>query len=150
MFTARKVAAWLEKQPAVARVVYPGLASYPQRELAVKQLVDFDGDFAPGNMLYFELDPSKANAEELVDEIARSAYSVTLAVSLGHTKTLIELPASMTHSSYGGRGGGIRLSIGLESPSDIVDDLKNALAATSKAKSRAAKDGRAPAPAAKK
>jgi methionine-gamma-lyase len=54
---------------------------------------------------------------------------VTLAVSLGHTKTLIELPASMTHSSYGQGGSAVRLSIGLESPSDIIADLGAALAA---------------------
>jgi cystathionine beta-lyase/cystathionine gamma-synthase len=130
--TARKVAAWLEKHEAVARVVYPGLPSYPQRELAERQLRDFDSDFAPGNMLYIELDRARAEVEEFVDEIARSAYSVTLAVSLGHTKTLIELPSSMTHSSYGKSGGGVRLSIGLESPSDIIADLKNALSAVAK------------------
>jgi cystathionine beta-lyase/cystathionine gamma-synthase len=135
-YTARKVAAWLEKQEGVARVVYPGLPSFPQRKLAEKQLVDVDGDFAPGNMIYFELDARRVEAESFVDEIARSAYSVTLAVSLGHTKTLIELPASMTHSAYGKAGGAVRLSIGLESPSDIVSDLKNALAATRKAPAR--------------
>src|SRR6185295_3189501 len=117
-----------------------GLPSFAQRELAERQLRDFDGDFAPGNMLYFELDPARIEAEEFIDEIARSAYSVTLAVSLGHTKTLIELPASMTHSSYGKTGGGVRLSIGLESPSDIIADLKNALLATQK---KPAKNGRA-------
>lgn len=132
-FTAKKVATWLENQEAVRRVVYPGLDSFPQRELARRQLVDFDGDFAPGNMIYFELDEQCVDAEDFVDEIARSAYSVTLAVSLGHTKTLIELPASMTHSSYGQRGGGVRLSIGLESPSDIIGDLRSALEAVQRA-----------------
>ncbi len=135
-FTARKVAHWLEAQAEVARVAYPGLDSFPQRELARRQMLDFDGDFAPGNMLYFELDAARAQAEEFVDEIARSAYSVTLAVSLGHTKTLIELPASMTHSSYGqsggAGGGGVRLSIGLESPSDIIADLGAALRAVAR------------------
>ena len=131
-YTAKKVAAWLEKHPAVARVAYPGLASFPQRVLAERQLRDFDGDFAPGNMISFELDPARVDAEEFVDEIARAAYSVTLAVSLGHTKTLIELPASMTHSSYGKSGGALRLSIGLESPTDIIADLKNALEAVAK------------------
>jgi cystathionine beta-lyase/cystathionine gamma-synthase len=142
-YTAKKVATWLEKQAGVARVVYPGLASYPQRALAERQLVDVDGDFAPGNRLYVELDPKVVEAERFVDEIARSAYSVTLAVSLGHTKTLIELPASMTHSSYGKAGAGVRLSIGLESPSDIIADLKNALKATQKnAAKPLAKNGR--------
>jgi methionine-gamma-lyase len=64
-----------------------------------------------------------------VDEIARSATSVTLAVSLGHTKTQIELPSSMTHSSYGQAGAGVRLSIGLESPDDILADLRQAMEA---------------------
>jgi cystathionine beta-lyase/cystathionine gamma-synthase len=131
--SAKKVAAWLERQDAVARVTYPGLASYPWRALAEKQHRDFDGDFAPGGMIYFELDPERADAEELVDELSRSAYSITLAVSLGHTKTLIEMPSCMTHSVYGERGNGLRLSIGLESPSDIIADLKAALAATAKA-----------------
>ena len=135
-YTAGKIAAWLEKHPAVKRVAYPGLASFPQRKLARKQLVNFDGDFTPGNMLYFELDEARANAERFVDRIAAEAYSVTLAVSLGHTKTLIEMPSSMTHSSYGSDAasatkgapsGGIRLSIGLESPTDILRDLGDAL-----------------------
>lgn len=137
-YTARRVATWLERQEAVRRVVYPGLASFPQLELAERQMRDFDGDFAPGNMIWFELDPDRIDAEEFVDEIARSAYSVTLAVSLGHTKTLIELPRSMTHSSYGPIAAGIagersssavRMSIGLESPSDIIGDLRKAMQA---------------------
>jgi methionine-gamma-lyase len=134
-YTAKRVAAWIEHQPGVARVAYPGLASFPQHALAKKQLVDVDGDFAPGNMIYFELDPARVSAEAFVDSIAHNAYSVTLAVSLGHTKTLIEMPASMTHSSYGKSGGksgsGVRLSIGLESPGDIIADLAQAFDATS-------------------
>jgi methionine-gamma-lyase len=96
---------------------------------------DFDGDFAPGNMIWMELDPDRIDAEEFADEIARSAYSVTLAVSLGHTKTLIELPGSMTHSSYGthpaegSSRAAVRISIGLESPSDIIADFRRALQA---------------------
>ncbi|MFN0009890.1 MAG: trans-sulfuration enzyme family protein [Planctomycetota bacterium] len=131
-YTARRVATWLEKQDLVRRVVYPGLASFPQRELAERQMRDFDGDFAPGNMIWFELDSEKIDAEEFVDAIANSAYSVTLAVSLGHTKTLIELPGRMTHSSYpdgATAGSAIRMSIGLESPSDIQADLKAAMQA---------------------
>jgi methionine-gamma-lyase len=130
-YSALKVAGWLEQNPLVSRVVYPGLDTFPQKELARRQLVDFDGDFAPGNMIFFELDPARVEAEDFVDEIAANAYSVTLAVSLGHTKTLIEMPASMTHSSYtGGEASpprAIRLSIGLESPGDIIRDLESAL-----------------------
>ena len=134
--TAKKVATWLERQATVAPVIYPGLASYPWRELAERQHRDFDGDFAPGGMIFFELDPQRVSAEEFVDEISRSAYSITLAVSLGHTKTLIEMPASMTHSVYGAGSGGqaIRLSIGLESPRDIIRDLGTALDSVKKRK----------------
>ncbi len=130
-YTAGKVARWLQEQPAVAQVTYPGLDSYPQKELAQKQLRDFDGDFAPGNMIHFALDSATVDAAEFVDAVAEEAYSITLAVSLGHTKTLIEMPESMTHSVYGEGGGfqGIRLSIGLESPTDIIRDLEDGLAA---------------------
>lgn len=137
-YSAQKVATWLEGQPAVARVVYPGLESFPQKELARRQMVDFDGDFAPGNMIFFELDPQKVEAEDFIDRIAAEAYSVTLAVSLGHTKTLIEMPSSMTHSSYASKEAtgarSIRLSIGLESPGDIIRDLGTALEAVGKKK----------------
>jgi len=138
-YTAQKVATWLESHAAVRRVVYPGLKSFPQRDLALVQLRDFDGDFAPGNMIYFVVEPDLIDALDFVDEIASSAYSVTLAVSLGHTKTLIEMPASMTHSSYtdehaptAEHRSAIRLSIGLESPGDIILDLEDALAAVAK------------------
>jgi methionine-gamma-lyase len=127
-YTAKKVATWLEAQEAVERVIYPGLESFPQHELAQRQLRDFDGDFAPGNMIYFSLDPARIDAEEFVNYIAKYAYSLTLAVSLGHTKTLIEMPGSMTHSVYGGQAGNhVRLSIGLESPADIIRDLTDAV-----------------------
>ena len=127
-YTADKLARWLEDHPTVTRVSYPGLESYPKRELARKQLCDFDGDFAPGNMIYFEFDPERVLAEEFVDTIAHDAYSLTLAVSLGHTKTLIEMPTSMTHSSYGGEGpAAVRISVGLESPGDIIGDIEAAI-----------------------
>ncbi len=141
-YSALKVAGWLEQEARVSRVVYPGLDSFPQKELARRQMIDFDGDFAPGNMIFFELDPHRVEAEDFVDEIAANAYSITLAVSLGHTKTLIEMPASMTHSSYaGGEASGprsIRLSIGLESPGDIIRDLEAALDAVEKRRTKAA------------
>lgn len=140
-YSALKIASWLEAEPRVARVVYPGLESFPQKELARRQMVDFDGDFAPGNMIFFELDPARVEAEDFVDEIAANAYSVTLAVSLGHTKTLIEMPASMTHSSYAqGEASpprAIRLSVGLESPGDVIRDLEAALQAAERKKTPA-------------
>lgn len=126
-YTANKVARWLEAHDAVESVIYPGLESFPQYDLAQRQLRDFDGDFAPGNMIYFALDTAKIDAEAFVNYIAKYAYSLTLAVSLGHTKTLIEMPGSMTHSVYGEAAGKhVRLSIGLESPADIIGDMSEA------------------------
>ena len=136
-YTALHVANFLEKHPMLVDVRYPGLDSFPQKTLALRQMRDFDGGFAPGNMIYFRVDPAKGNGAAFVDYLAKNAYCVTLAVSLGHTKTLIEMPSAMTHSAYAGAGpmkehGGIRLSIGLESPVDIIKDLETALRAVAK------------------
>jgi methionine-gamma-lyase len=140
--SAMHVAEYLLRQPKVARVVYPGLSNYPQRELAHRQMSTQDGAFAPGSMLYFELkgkdDSTKSAAEaaeRFVDFVAEKSYTITLAVSLGQIKTLIESPFSMTHASVpeeekircGLRPGGIRLSLGLEDRHDIIADLEDAL-----------------------
>ena len=74
-----------------------------------------------------------------MDFIADNAYAITLAVSLGQIRTLIEHPGSMTHSAYSAeeqvaRGldpGGIRLAVGIEHPQDIIRDLESALEALS-------------------
>lgn len=136
-YSALQVAQYLAKHPLVAEVRYPGLDSFPQRALALRQMRDFDGEFAPGNIIYFRLNEKKIKGADFVDHVAKNAYCVTLAVSLGHTKTLIEMPSAMTHSAYAGAGpmkehGGIRLSIGLESPVDIVKDLDASLKAVAK------------------
>jgi len=137
--SAMRVAQFLERHPTVARVSYPGLETFPQHELARRQLVNYDGKFAPGAMIYFVLqgDEKAANesAERFIDLIATHAYSITLAVSLGQIRTLIEEPYSMTHSALpdevkrerGLEPGGIRLSIGLEDWHDIMEDLRVAL-----------------------
>jgi len=137
---AMKVAEFLVKHPKVARVVYPGLPCFPQLELAKRQMVSYDGKFAPGSMLYFELKgdglAAAQAAEQVVDYVAEHAYTITLAVSLGQIKTLIESPFSMTHSAVpeeekiksGLYPGGIRLSLGLEDWHDIIADLDAALA----------------------
>jgi methionine-gamma-lyase len=140
--SAMQVADFLTRQPKVARVVYPGLANFPQKELAHRQMTTADGSFAPGSMLYFELKgadgtPKSAAeaAERFVDHIAEKSYTVTLAVSLGSIKTLIENPFSMTHAAVpeeeklrsGLQPGGIRLSLGLEDWHDIIADLEDAL-----------------------
>lgn len=132
-YSALRVARFLEKHPLIAEVRYPGLKGFPQKELAQRQMRDFDGDFAPGNMIYFRVVPGKVDPVAFLDDLAANAYSVTLAVSLGNVKTLIEMPSQMTHSAYSGSGpmneaDGIRISIGLESPQDIIRDLEGSLA----------------------
>jgi cystathionine beta-lyase/cystathionine gamma-synthase len=136
--TAMKVAAWLENQPQVARVMYPGLKSHPQHDVARRQMLDFKGRFAPGLMIYFELAGSDEGLAErsarFMDYVATRSYAVTLAVSLGQAKTLIEAPTLMTHSVYGDKAStaglsisAMRLAIGLEDHEDIVADLDAAL-----------------------
>ena len=101
---------------------------------------DFDGAFAPGILVYFFLKggpaEARANGARFMDHLASNALAVTLAVSLGQIRTLIEHPASMTHATVpvehqddaGIDPGGIRLSLGLESAEDIIEDLDAALA----------------------
>jgi cystathionine beta-lyase/cystathionine gamma-synthase len=136
--TALKVARFLEGHPKVAQVFYPGLESFPQRELAHKQMTSYDGKFAPGSLLYFivkDADGSSAAADRVVDYIAEHSYTATLAVSLGQLKTLVENPYSMTHFNLppdqkegsGIHPGGIRISVGLEDWHDLIDDLRDAL-----------------------
>jgi len=138
---AMRVAEFLELHHSVRLVRYPGLDSFPQKELACRQMRDIDGNFAPGSMLYFEMegDPksSYAKAVKVINHIADNALSITLAVSLGQIRTLIEHPASMTHSSVppeaqieaGISPGGIRLSLGIEDVRDVLADLEEALEA---------------------
>jgi methionine-gamma-lyase len=139
--TSMKVATYLESHPRIQNVNYPGLESFEQYELAKKQMRNFDGEFSPGTLMYFTLkssspEESRDLGERLINYIAAKAYTITLAVSLGHSRTLIEHPGSMTHSSIppeeqlkrGMDPGGIRLSIGIEHPDDIILDLEEALA----------------------
>jgi len=136
--SAMKIAQFLEQHPQVARVSYPGLESFPQRALALRQMVDYQERFAPGSVLYFALKEERGGnrrAEALIDYIAERSYTITLAVSLGQIKTLIENPYAMTHAALpeeeklarGIEPGGIRLSVGLEDWQDIIEDLKQAL-----------------------
>jgi cystathionine beta-lyase/cystathionine gamma-synthase len=138
--SAMKIAEFLEQHPKVHTVNYPGLPSFPQYELAQSQMKDYEGNFTPGTLMYFTLkgatpDESKQKGEALINFAAEHAYTITLAVSLGHTRTLIEHPGSMTHSAIpaeeqvkrGMDPGGIRLSIGIEKVEDIISDLEMAL-----------------------
>jgi cystathionine beta-lyase/cystathionine gamma-synthase len=91
-------------------------------------------------MIYFEIledDPdTPTNTVKAVDWMAQNAYTLTLAVSLGQLRTLIENPGAMTHAALdkaGRKAAGIppnavRISIGIETPADIIRDLKNGLA----------------------
>jgi len=140
METAMEVASFLHGHPKVARVVYPGLENHPQFSLAKKQMRNTQGKFAPGNMIYFETNEKDAskplNNIKVVDWIAKKAYTLTLAVSLGQLRSLIENPGAMTHAAVpeserlksGISPAGIRLSIGIESAADIIRDLEEGLA----------------------
>lgn len=133
--TAMKISRFLEKHPKVASVTYPGLKSHPQYKLAQKYLKSPEGEFAPGTMISFQLKGDMKKCQKFVDDIAKNSYSITLAVSLGLTKTLIEVPGFMTHSAIpnekqdecGIDPRAIRLSIGLENADDIISDLEEAL-----------------------
>lgn len=136
--TALKVARFLESDPRLDRVFYPGLESFPQHDLARHQMTDYEGQFAPGTLLYFRLkDPSgdEKLGERFIDYLAEESYCITMAVSLGQIKTLVEHPFSMTHSSLSCNEkaahlvdpAGLRLSIGLEKGEDLINDLRRAL-----------------------
>ena len=122
---AMEVAKFLEAHEAVDKVYYPGLESFPQYELAQKQMK------LPGAMISFELKGGFEEGRKLMD----SVELCKLAVSLGDAETLIQHPASMTHSPYtpeeraasGISEGLVRLSVGLEEYEDIIADLDNAL-----------------------
>ena len=120
---ARRVAEFLSSHERVRRVHYPGLADHPQHEVARKQMRDF------GGMISFELD-NEADARR----VAESTRLFFLGESLGGVESLIEVPAPMTHASVSGSPlevspALIRLSVGIEHPDDLVEDLRRALEA---------------------
>jgi methionine-gamma-lyase len=123
---AMKVASFLENHPAVEWIKFPGLASHPQYELAKKQMK------GPGCMISFELKGGVNAGKVLMDNVKL----ILLAVSLGGVESLIQHPASMTHSKLsrdsrleaGITDGLVRLSVGIEDVEDIINDLKQALA----------------------
>jgi len=131
--SAQAVAEWLEGHPEVASVQYPGLESFAQHALAARQMA------RPGAMIAFELNGGMAAGRRMMNGLRMIAR----AVSLGDAETLIQHPASMTHSTYSpeeraahGIGDGlIRLSVGLEDAGDIIDDLDGALAPSRTARS---------------
>lgn len=122
---ARRIAEALRKHPLVSRVIYPGLKDHPQYELAARQSSGF------GAILSIELSGGLDQARSFVSELKLW----TLAESLGGAKSLLCHPATMTHASVdaaerrrvGISDGLIRLSVGLEDPRDLLDDLDRAL-----------------------
>ena len=122
---ARVVADFLNKHPKIEKVYYPGLETHPGYEIAKKQMKDF------GAMISFELKGGFEAGKTLLDNLKLCS----LAVSLGDTETLIQHPASMTHSPYtkeereaaGITDGLVRLSVGLENVEDIIADLEQGL-----------------------
>lgn len=123
--TAMNVARFLEEHPKVDWVKYPGLESHPQYELAKKQMEGF------GSMISFGLKGGLQAGKTMMNSVKLAL----LAVSLGGVETLIQHPASMTHSKIseqernkaGISSGLVRLAVGIEDEKDIIDDLKQAL-----------------------
>ncbi|MBI4211096.1 MAG: PLP-dependent transferase, partial [Deltaproteobacteria bacterium] len=137
--TAMKLANFLSSHPKVERVNYPGLETFPQYRLAQKQMRCYKGEFMPSSILYFVLKGTPTEAQEkgrtLMDWLAKNALCYTLAVSLGHCKTLVEHPSSMTHSALsavdqvrsGIDAGGVRVAVGLEEPEVLMKEMEAAL-----------------------
>ncbi|MDR7402537.1 MAG: cystathionine gamma-synthase [Armatimonadota bacterium] len=120
---ARLVAEFLRGHPAVRRVFYPGLPDHPGHDLARRQMTGF------GGMVSFIVAGGGAAARA----VASATRVFTLAESLGGVESLLDHPASMTHASLAGSPlevdeGLIRLSVGLEHPDDLIEDLRQALA----------------------
>jgi cystathionine gamma-synthase len=118
---ARAIAGYLGTHPAVIRVLYPGLEDHPGHDVAARQMADF------GGMVSFRV----SSAEKALD-VARRTELFFLAESLGGVESLIEVPGPMTHASVAGSAlevpsDLVRLSIGIEHPDDLIEDLDRAL-----------------------
>jgi len=122
---AMKIAQFLELHPKVSSVKYPGLESHPQYDLAKRQMS------GPGAIISFELKGGLEAGKVLMNNVKLCM----LAVSLGGVETLIQHPASMTHSKMNSQDkfragitdGLVRFSVGIEDARDIIADLEQAL-----------------------
>jgi len=122
---AMKVAEYLEAHPKIEWVLYPGLKSHPQHELAKKQMSGFS------SMISFGVKGGFEAGKTLMDNV----HLALLAVSLGGVETLIQHPASMTHASMSKEARAaagisdelVRYSVGIEDVEDIIEDLEQAL-----------------------
>ena len=127
---AYKIARWLDNNSKVTRVIYPGLESHKQFDLATKQHSSPDGDPVYGSMISFELDESIN-----LDSFAKKLSIITLAESLGGVKSLISCPYSMTHASVpddekmnlGITPNLLRFSVGIEHADDLISELDFAM-----------------------
>ena len=119
---AQAIVELLGRSPAVSRVLYPGLPDHPGHDVAAKQMADF------GAMVSF----LAVGGEDAALRIVAATKVFTLAESLGAVESLIEHPARMTHASVAGSPLAVdpalvRLSVGLETIDDLLDDLDRAL-----------------------
>ena len=122
---AQAVAEFLESHPQVEKITYPGLKSHPQYEVAKEQMDGFSG------MISFELKGGISTGTTVMNNVKLCS----LAESLGAVETMITHPATMTHvdvpteerHARGLSDGLVRISVGIEDPDDIIDDLKQAL-----------------------
>lgn len=122
--TSRKLAEWLKGRPEIEQVFYPGLSEHPGHSIAAKQARGF------GGMISFDVGDG-ARAEQVLSK----TRFFTLAESLGAVESLISVPARMTHASIpperrrelGITEGLIRISVGVEDPEDLLEDLEQAL-----------------------
>ena len=127
---AEKLAQWLSKQKSIDRIIYPGLKSHPQNEIAKRQQLTPNGDIIYGNMISIDLGNT-----QLRDTFLNHLELFTLAESLGGVESLACVPFNMTHAAVpietklemGITESLIRLSIGIENFEDLKSDLSKAL-----------------------
>ena len=127
---AKHIAEWLDNNPKVTKVTYPGLPSHNQFELASQQQFSPDNKPVYGSMISFEVDSSVD-----LDKFAKKLNIITLAESLGGVKSLISCPYSMTHASVpedekiklGITPNLLRFSIGIEHVEDLISELDFAM-----------------------
>jgi O-succinylhomoserine sulfhydrylase len=127
--SAQRVAEFLEAHPAVRWVRYPYLASHPQYDLAKRQMS------GGGTVVTFELDVPESVAKQRAFDVLDKLRLIDISNNLGDAKSLITHPSTTTHRAMGPEGraaiglgdGVVRISVGLESPADLIADLDQAL-----------------------
>ena len=128
--SALRIATWLEAHDEIEFVIYPGLESHPQHEVAKKQM-HIDGKIAGGGMITFVLNGGLEACTTFLEKLKM----FTIAESLGGVESLVEHPAIMTHASVppevraslGIDDGLVRMSVGIEDCNDLITDLEQAL-----------------------